>query len=166
MPPTSIGLGATLELVNAAGEARTLSAESFLKGPLETARSDDEILVAVVLPPAPKRAGSAYRKWGLVTDALPVVGVCAYLELDGDACRRARIAVGGLASGPRRAGAAEQALLGAGAEAERIDAAAAAAAAEIDAQSDLWASSDYRKELIRSLARDVIARAAARAREK
>ena len=70
---------------------RTLPAEEFLRGPLETARQQDEILLAVLLPRAAARTGSAYKKWGLVADALPVVGVCAFVELAEDRrCRRAR----------------------------------------------------------------------------
>lgn len=103
MPPTCIGIGASLELVSKAGR-RSLLAEAFLQGPLETARRDDEIVVAVTLPAASMMCGSAYKKWGLVTDALPVVGVCAFVELGDDRrCRVARLAIGGLATGPRRA---------------------------------------------------------------
>src|SRR5690349_1620166 len=108
MPPTAIGLGAELELVDTSEATRQVAAEAFLKAPLETARRPDEILTAVLLPAPPPQAGSAYRKWGLVADALPVIGVCASVRLDANgACEEARIAVGGLASGPRRAPAAE-----------------------------------------------------------
>ena len=107
MPPTCIGIGASLDLVSRAGR-RSLLAEKFLQGPLQTARRDDEIIVAVTLPVAPMTCGSAYKKWGLVTDALPVVGVCASVELGDDRrCRVARLAIGGLATGPRRAEAGE-----------------------------------------------------------
>jgi carbon-monoxide dehydrogenase medium subunit len=166
MPPTAIGLGAELELVDTSGATRRIAAEAFLKAPLETARRDNEILTAVLLPPVPPRAGSAYRKWGLVADALPVVGVCAFVELDdAGACRAARIAVGGLASGPRRAPSAEAALRNVrAAEPEAMEGAAGAAAREIETQADLWASVDYRKVLVRSIAQDVIARAFARAK--
>jgi carbon-monoxide dehydrogenase medium subunit len=166
MPPTCIGLGAMVELVDKDGSTRRIEAESFIKAPLETARREDEILTAVLLPPAPRRTGSAYKKWGLVADALPVVGVCALVALDDQgACRIARIAIGGLATGPGRAPAAEAALLNVtAAEPERIQDAAAKAAEEIETQSDLWAGSDYRKVLVRSIGLDVIARAFARAK--
>ena len=79
MPPTCIGIGASLDLVSKTGK-RSLCAEEFLQGPLETARGDDEIVVAVTLPAPRQSCGSAYKKWGLVTDALPVAGVCAFIE--------------------------------------------------------------------------------------
>jgi aerobic carbon-monoxide dehydrogenase medium subunit len=165
MPPTCIGVGAGVELLDSKGKRRTLPAEEFVRGPLETARKPDEILLAVALPRAVGKSGSAYKKWGLVTDALPVIGVCALVELGDDGrCRRARLAVGGLASGPRRAKAGEEALTGvARSDAEAIGAAADAAAAATDVQSDMWAASNYRKTLIAALAREVIATAFARA---
>ena len=94
MPPTCIGIGASLDLVSKGGK-RSLLAEEFLQSPLETARRDDEIVVAVTLPASPKSCGSAYKKWGLVTDALPVVGVCAFIDLGNDGRCHASPAGGG-----------------------------------------------------------------------
>jgi aerobic carbon-monoxide dehydrogenase medium subunit len=166
MPPTCIGIGASLDLVSRAGR-RSLLAEEFLHGPLETARHDDEIVVAVTLPRPPEMSGSAYKKWGLVTDALPVVGVCASVELGDDRrCRKARLAIGGLATGPRRAKAGEKALIGvAAADAAAISKAAETAAASTETQSDMWADAEYRKKLIETLAREVITTAFARAEQ-
>src|SRR5262249_11709782 len=157
--------GASVELLDSKGKRRALAADEFLGGPLETARQPDEILLAVLLPRAAAKTGSAYKKWGLVTDALPVVGVSALVELGADGrCRRARLAVGGLASGPRRATAGEERMAGlARSDADEIGAAADAAAAATDVQSDMWADQSYRKTLIGALAREVIALAFARA---
>jgi carbon-monoxide dehydrogenase medium subunit len=166
MPPTCMGIGASLDLVSKAGK-RSLLAEQFLHGPLETARRDDEIVVAINLPAAPIMSGSAYKKWGLVTDALPVVGVCAYIELGDDSrCRVARLAIGGLATGPRRAESGEKGLIGVLAnEGQAISKAAEAAAASTETQSDIWADADYRKKLIETLGREVIVAAFARAEQ-
>lgn len=165
MPPTTIGLGARFELVKNGGARRTLAAEEFIGSPLETAREEGEILVSIQLPAVQAKAGSAYKKWGLVTDALPVVGVCAFIRLDrSGACDSARFAVGGLASGPRRSQAAEAALKGVKAgDKAAVAAAAKAAADEIETQGDLWADKAYRKQLIKALGADVIGTAFARA---
>jgi carbon-monoxide dehydrogenase medium subunit len=164
MPPTCIGIGASLDLVSKTGK-RSLRAEEFLQGPLETARGDDEIVVAVTLPAPRQSCGSAYKKWGLVTDALPVAGVCAFIELGDDGrCELARLAVGGLATGPRRAKTGEKALIGVSAtDASAISEAAETAAASTETQSDMWADAEYRKRLIATLARQVITSAFARA---
>ena len=165
MPPTCIGVGASLESGVSKEGARSLLAEEFLRSPLETARHDNEIVVAVTLPAPTQSSGSAYKKWGLVTDALPVIGVCAFVELGNDGrCRLARLAVGGLATGPRRATAGEKALIGvSGSEVTAISAAADAAAAGTETQSDMWADATYRKQLIATLSREVIGTAFARA---
>ncbi len=164
MPPTVIALDATLTLRSAGSGERQIAAEDFIGGPLETARSEDEILTAIALPPAKPNAGSAYKKWGLVADALPVIGACVYAEVQDGRCSSARVAVGGLATGPRRSAAAEAALAGvAPGDSAGIAAAMEAAADEIETQEDLWADSAYREQLIRSLGAEVAAAALARA---
>ena len=164
MPAVALGLGMELVLQGKVA-TRSLLADEFLGGPLETAREDDEILVSLNLPAAPANTGSAYKKWGLVTDALPVIGVCALITTDGSGkCISARIAVGGLGDGPRRSAAAESALTYVSADnADGIAGALQAASDEIETQSDMWASSDYRKLLIRTLGNEVISTAFARA---
>jgi carbon-monoxide dehydrogenase medium subunit len=119
----------------------------------------------VTLPAPRQSCGSAYKKWGLVTDALPVAGVCAFIELGDDGrCELARLAVGGLATGPRRAKTGEKALIGVSAtDASAISEAAETAAASTETQSDMWADAEYRKRLIATLARQVITSAFARA---
>jgi len=163
-PPVALALGMEMALSGKGGE-RSVAADDFLGGPLETDRKDDEILVSLNLPAPPANTGSAYKKWGLVTDALPVIGVAAMLSTDGSGtCTSARVAVGGLGDGPRRSGAAESGLKGAKAgDSDAIAAALQAASDEIETQSDMWADSDYRKQLIRSLGADVVASAFARA---
>lgn len=168
MPAANLGIGSSMELISATGKKRTLVADEFIKGPLETARADDEVLLAITLPSSAARAGSAYKKWGLVTDSLPVIGVAAYVELDAKgSCLKARFAVGGLSSGPKRAKGAEAMLVGkVGSDGAAITASVEKAASEIATQSDMWADSAYRKNLIRSLGAEVIGRAFARAAGK
>lgn len=164
MPAAVIGLGATMNLVDGSGAKRDLSAEDFLGAPLETARKDDEILVSISLPAAAANTGSAYKKWALLSDGLPVIGICVSVRLEGGACAEARIGVGGLADGPARASAGEAALKGVKAgDRKGIAAAMDKAAKEIETQSDLWADGEYRKTLIREMGSDVVASAFSRA---
>lgn len=165
-PAAAIGVGASVELAAASGDRRTLAAEDFLGSPLETARADDEIMVAVTLPQAPDRTGSAYKKWGLIADALPVVGVAAFIQTDPQGVSiSARVAFSGLGAGPCRSATAEQMLVGlAAGDGEKIAAAFDAAAGELEVQADMWADEDYRRLLIRELGCDVVATAFSRAR--
>jgi len=163
MPCVALGLGAEMVLLSSGGERR-VPADDFIGGPLETDRQDDEILLALELPSPAGGAGSAYKKWALVTDGLPVIGICVYVETQGGNCSKARVAVGGLASGPKRSAAAEAKLQGlAAGDKNGIAAAMAAAAEELETQGDLWSDPAYRKQLIRAYGSDVAASAFARA---
>jgi aerobic carbon-monoxide dehydrogenase medium subunit len=152
MPAVALTLDATMNLVSGSGGERSLPAHEFIGAPLETARKDDELLVSLRLPAPPSNAGSAYGKWSLVSDGLPVVGACIYVELDRGSCSRARVGFGGLASGPRRSPAAEAQLIGCKAgDDQAVSRAMAAAAQELETQGDLWADPAYRSHLIRTL---------------
>jgi carbon-monoxide dehydrogenase medium subunit len=153
MPAVALTLDATMNLVSRDGGQRSVPAREFIGAPLETTRKDDELLVSLELPAPPANAGSAYGKWALVKDGLPVIGACAYVELgDGGSCSRARVGFGGLASGPKRSPAAEAKLVGCnpGDDAGVVEA-MAAAAEELETQGDLWADPAYRSHLIRTL---------------
>jgi carbon-monoxide dehydrogenase medium subunit len=153
MPAVALTLDATMTLVSGSGGERRLPAHEFIGAPLETARKDDELLVSLELPTPAAHAGSAYGKWSLVSDGLPVIGACVYIELDGGGkCSRAQVGFGGLASGPKRSPAAEAKLVGCKAgDDEVVSQAMAAAAQEIETQGDLWADPAYRSHLIRTL---------------
>ena len=152
MPAVALTLDAAVNLVSGRGGERRLQAREFIGAPLETARKDDELLVSLELPAAPAGAGSAYAKWSLVSDGLPVIGACVYVELEGGSCARARVGFGGLASGPRRSPAAEAQLVGCKVgDDQAVARAMAAAAEELETQGDLWADPAYRSHLIRTL---------------
>jgi CO/xanthine dehydrogenase FAD-binding subunit len=88
-----------------------------------------------------------------LSDGLPVIGACVYVETDGSGkCTKARVGFGGLASGPKRSAAAEAGLVGCGpGDDEGVSRAMAAAAEELETQGDLWADPAYRSHLIRTL---------------
>ena len=164
MPSVVLALNGTLSLASTDGAKRQLAAEDFMIGPFETAREENEILLSVAWGKAPEHTGSAYKKWGLVTDALPVVGMCITVTLDDDRCSAARVAVAGLADGAQLVAAGGAALIGSDGGSESIAAAMNAVVAEVETHSDHWADAAYREQLIRSIGTDVAALAFARAR--
>lgn len=165
MPAVVLGLGGRMHLRSADGATRGVAADDFFRGPLETARKEREILTAVEFDAPAERTGSAYRKWGQVTDALPVVGVCARVTVDGKGqCTAARLALSGLADGAVRAPAGETALAGSAGDDAAIAAALEAVAAAADTHSDMSASADYRRQLIHTIGRAVLVNAFERAR--
>ena len=165
LPNVCLCLDATLVLASLAGGERTVPIDEFLIGPLETARQDDELLIEINFPPAPYRGvGSAYRKYGATVDGLSIVGIAASIEVDeSGVCTDARFSVGGILPTAQRFDGVGEVLCGRPATPEALAEAAGAAADAIETQTDTLASADYRKVLIRTLGRDVLARAHARA---
>ena len=165
MPAVVLGLGGIMHLTGA-GTSRAVPADDFFLGPLDTVREEHEILASISWPAAAPRSGSAYKKWGLVTDALPVVGVCIAVSLDeGGKCVATRMALSGLSDGAQRCPVGESALSGCDGSTSAIAAAMDAAANATATQSDHTADAEYRKQLIRTLGAEVAATAFARAGE-
>jgi xanthine dehydrogenase YagS FAD-binding subunit len=118
-PATALlALDAEVHLRGRDGE-RKLSLADFFAPPTEERRTetviaDDELIVAIRIPPHSASARSAYRKamdrkvW-----AFALVGVAAVLELEANRVTRARLSLAGVAPIPWRAEAAERVLTGA-----------------------------------------------------
>jgi len=163
-PAVVLGLDGVMQLADASGARRAIPAGEFLIGPLETARRGDEMLEGVRFARPALRTGSAYRKWGLVKDSLPVVGICVKVELDASGiCTAARIALSGLPAGAQLASSGVEQLVGSRGEHDALARAFSAIAESVDVQSDKWATDEYRKQLIRTLGADVASTAFARA---
>ncbi len=165
LPTVALGCGAVVRSVGTSGERVETPIDAFQKGALTTALEEGEIVTAIHFPRAPAGAGSAYRKWGIVHDALPVIGVCVHVQTADGRITGGRFAVTGLADGPARSARAEAQMAQgfAATDAAAISACAAAAAEELSPPGDAWVSADYKKELIAQLGREMLALAAARA---
>lgn len=166
-PIVALACGATIEILRSSGSTDMVSIDDFLQGLMATALDEGDLLTVVQLQEPDSASGSAYRKWGIVTDALPVIGVGVYLELDNAGkCSSARFAVGGLSSGPRRSAVAENQLASGVdvADQEALRACAAAAAEELGTHDDPWVSAEYKTQLIVQLGTEMLVKAAARAR--
>jgi xanthine dehydrogenase YagS FAD-binding subunit len=110
-------LEAEIEVQAAAGPTRKMPIGELLRLPGDEPQFDHtlnpgELITAVTLPPPPP-GKQIYRK---VRDrasyAFALVSVAAILEIEGDRAKSARIALGGVAHKPWRAGAAEQEVAG------------------------------------------------------
>lgn len=128
-------LDATVHL-QGAGRSRSLKLTDLHRLPggtpeLETELAPGELITAVELPALPEAARSTYRK---VRDrasyAFALVSVAAVLEVEGGMVKDVRLALGGVAHKPWRAGKAEEALRGGPATAQAFRAAAEAELAE------------------------------------
>jgi carbon-monoxide dehydrogenase medium subunit len=151
---------ATVALASPRGR-RELPLADFVRGPWETAREPDELLLAVRLATA--RRAAAYVKFGV--HERPTLGIAVALLLSDDGGRVVD-AIGCVNPRPARAPAAEGRLRGC-AVADLDDVAGAAAelaAASADPADDLHGSADYKRAMVQVFTRRALAAAGARAR--
>ncbi len=136
---------------NGALETRKVPLAEFFAGPGKTTRAPFELVVAIELPLPPAGFYSAFYKLG-ARPALDISGVSIGLGgvREGDRLRQVRVAFGAVAPTPIRAPRSEAALEGKPLDASTIEAAVAAAAAEVHPISDVRASAWYRTEMIRN----------------
>lgn len=148
--PALLAYDAEVELTRADGSTRSVPLGEFWTGPGRTTLEPDELLTAVVLPPASSETRSFYQKLAVRKAMdLAMVGLCVTLTPGEASPRNVRIALGAVAPVCLRAREAEAAVErgGAGAIAEAA-ALAEAAASPID---DQRASAAYRREMVRVL---------------
>lgn len=153
--------GGTLVLRSVRGERRVPAAE-WAQGYMTPNLEPDELLTAVELDVWPRGHGWCFTEYARRQGDYAVVGVAVLATCD--ARRRfteLSIALCGVAPGPVRLHALEQALVGqtADAGAQRK---AEAAAREIDAMADAHVSADYRRHLAGVLTRRALATATQR----
>ncbi len=149
--PWLIALGAQVVLLGAAGE-RTLALEDFYLDYMKKDLRPDEFVRAVRVPLP--RPGVVFRTYKLAKRFdQDISAVCAAFAftLDGGVVRQARIAFGGMAGTPKRAGAAEALLTGRAWDESAMQAAMAALAQDYAPLSDMRASSEYRMRTAQNL---------------
>ncbi|MBW2146407.1 MAG: xanthine dehydrogenase family protein subunit M [Deltaproteobacteria bacterium] len=133
---------------------RNVKLDDIFAGPGITTLSPGELITSIFLPePAPYSA-AVYLKLGRREGMeCAIVGVAALLTLSGKngEAKEARIALSAVAPVPLRAKKAEEVLLSGSLTEERIKEAARAAADESLPMTDMRASSDYRKEMVKVL---------------
>jgi CO/xanthine dehydrogenase FAD-binding subunit len=95
------------------GESRTMPLADFFVGPKISSLKPYELLTEVRFPAQQRSSGSAFHRIGRRKGfTLSVVSAAAYIERDGEYCRRARIALGSVAPTPIRVPEAEGELEG------------------------------------------------------
>jgi aerobic carbon-monoxide dehydrogenase medium subunit len=163
LPALMLALDAELSLAGQSGR-RTLGAEQFFTGALQTALQPGELLTEVRIPGLPPRTGGAFVEIARRSGDYALVGVAAIVTLNQvGRCQRARVALCGVGPTPMRVQAAEQVLLGEVASGEVLAEAARRAADATDPPTDIHASAAFRRKLAQYTARQAIELAAQRA---
>ncbi len=172
-PAAILALDAEVQAVSERGE-RWIPAKEFFVDLLTTALKPDEILTAVRVPALPltaaqaPRAGDVYLKLHQPASGFAVVGVAVRLVMDEERKVVEHVGVGitGVGAKAYRATGVEDVLRGKLPSARRIEDAAAHAADGVEANSDLYASADYRAHLARVYTRRALEKALERATAK
>ncbi|MEL6795131.1 MAG: FAD binding domain-containing protein, partial [Pseudomonadota bacterium] len=152
-PPVFIALGAELTL-RRGNARRTMPLEDFFIDYGKQDRAQGEFVESLRLPPPPAGAKMAAYKISKRRDEdISTLALGATVIAESDRIAEARLAFGGMAGTPRRAVAAEAALIGAPFAAESFDAAAEALESEFQPLTDWRASSEYRMTTAKNLLR-------------
>jgi carbon-monoxide dehydrogenase medium subunit len=132
---------------------REIPVEKLFAGVQKNSLKAGELLTEIVIPPPPEKASGVFYKFAQrKAMELPIVAVGALIRTAADgSVDLARIALGAVAPKPFRALRAEKALLGQNISEALLRSVAETALEESDPITDIRASKDYRRELIREL---------------
>jgi carbon-monoxide dehydrogenase medium subunit len=167
LPAVSVVLKARMRVRSQRAE-RWVAADQFFQGFFTTALKPDELLVEVALPPMPRNSGWGFMEVARRHHDFALVGVAAVVILSEakDLCQEARLVFFSVGEGPVQAHQAAQVLQGRAPTAEAIrEAAEVAARDDVDPNTDINASADYRRHLVGVLGRRALTEAFDRTRQ-
>jgi aerobic carbon-monoxide dehydrogenase medium subunit len=147
-PAALLALEAQVGIAGSGG-TRTMAFADFLLDTFSTALEPGEIVGEIVVPQEPQSTGTCYEKVVQPASGFAIVGIAMRIRREGGKVAMARCGVTGIAGKAYRATGVEKELEGSAASAADIQRAAARIAEGVDANSDLFASADYRKHLAR-----------------
>lgn len=165
LPAVSVVIGAEFVLQSARRE-RVVRAEDFFVDTMTTAIEPDELLTEVRMPAWRPGLGWAIDEISRRRGDFAMVGVTVLVQMDGsEACKDARIALFGVGGRPVRVPRAEGMLRGKAPDQKTLLEIAKSVSDELDPDSDVHASAEYRREVGGVLTRRALEKALVRARE-
>ena len=152
-PGCLMALGASVRVTGPGGE-RSLALDEFFTDYYTTALEPGEVVIAIEVPRLAEDVSARYTRFlRTAAEHRPLVNVAVAVRRKGGQCREARIAIGASVPVPGRARRAEQFLEGKTIGRDAAAEAAAIAADEIEPVSDFRGSAEYRREMVRVVAR-------------
>lgn len=127
---------------------RDIPLSEFFIGPGESCLSLDEILTDIFLGPPSENAKAIFLKKGRVKMDLAVASVALLLEMEGEKCRKVRIAAGSVAPVPLRLTKVETLLEGELFSQELLEEAQRLAVESISPVTDIRGAEEYRRKII------------------
>ena len=152
-PATMVALGAQVVANGPRGE-RVIPIEHFFVSLFTTALQPDEILTEIRVPIPPARSGGAYQKLERKVGDFATAAVAVQLTLDGQgSCQKVGIGLTNVGATPIKARKAEASLQGKTLDDATIAQAALLAPDEAEPSADLRGPVEYKKGLVKELAR-------------
>lgn len=156
-PGCLMALDAQVVLGSARGE-RVLGIEEFLVDYYVTALEPDEILVEIRVPPLAAGATGVYTRFlRTAAEHRPLASVAFVARREGGLCHEAKLSVGASTPIPTRLRRAEAFLEGRTVTADIAAEAADIVAADIEPVSDARGAADFRRDMVRIVARRTVA---------
>jgi len=145
---------------------RTVPLKDFYLGLKKLDMQEDELLKRILIPAPNAHSGSFYIKYTRRNAMdLALLGVSAYVELDGDVLKTVRIALTTAAPTPTRAEKTEALLTGKIISEELLESAGKAVLEESHPRSSWRSSAEFRLALLEELTVQVLREAIAQAKE-
>ena len=162
LPMMALLLGAKLHIISGRGK-RIVEAREFFLDALTVDLAEDELLTEIHLPKLPPHTGWGFEEVARRAGDFALTAVAATIKISGGAIKEVRIALTGVGPTPVRASGAESLLVGRKPEAKLMARTTEAVRAAIEPETDLHASSDYRRQLAGALTGRALAAALQRA---
>lgn len=157
--PNLVAQGAEI-LVQGPNKERCIKIEDFFLGVKKTSLEPGEIVTGIVIPPLKENEAAAYIKHAVRKAMdLAIIGVAVKIKIENGICTDAKIALGAVATTPVRAPKAEEALTGKKLTDEVIIKASEEAMNSCNPISDIRASKEYRKDMVRVFTKRAIKQA-------
>jgi aerobic carbon-monoxide dehydrogenase medium subunit len=140
---------------------RVIPAREFFAGIMTTTLAEDELLTEVRLPLLPPDTRFGFYEFNRRAGDFALAMALAVYRVENGRIVEPRLAVGGAETHARRIADAEAALAGRAPAAESFADAAEHAAASVDPMEDAQTSAEYRRDLVRTVARRALERSLA-----
>ena len=162
-PPVLLVLEAKMKALSLRGE-RVIQAQDFFVDMFTTSLERDEILTEIQVPVLDDGIGGAYLKFSRGFGDLAIVGVAALLAVDEHKmCKKAKVALTGVASKPVLVDVVKS-LVGKVVDEATIKEVSEDVSRQLSPLSDVRASAEYRKEMVRVFTKRALIMALKRAR--
>ena len=157
LPPLRVALDATMVIESASGR-REVPAADFFHGYFATAVGEGELLRSITVPPLAADAGAGYSTVAVGGDSKAIARAAAMVRGNGT-IQDARVVLACVSPTPMRHGGMEEALRGAEATMEAVQAAAEQIGDDLEPLGDAHGSADYRRAMARVVARRAVCHA-------